>query len=114
MFANFARHIDKHGECKFILVSESGKFNWKRMSGHPLTSYPFRNGRGTAAYFIPEVFQNLLTKIGSVPRFLHIDNTAALASAARLILQSHDLQSDKNTGRHGDAAAYGMHETISY
>ena len=50
MFANFARHIDKHGECKFILVSES--------------SYPFRNGRGTAAYFIPEVFQNLLTKIG--------------------------------------------------
>ena len=33
MFANFERHIDKHGECKFILVSESGKFNWKRMSG---------------------------------------------------------------------------------
>lgn len=87
MFANFVRHIDKHGECKFILVSESGKFNWKRMSGHPLTSYPFRNGRGTAAYFIPEVFQNLLTKIGSVPRFLHIGNTAAAASAAKLILQ---------------------------
>ena len=64
MFANFESHIDKHGECKFILVSESGKFNWKRMSGHPLTSYPFRNGRGTAAYFIPEAFQSLLTKIG--------------------------------------------------
>lgn len=63
MFANFERHIDKHGECKFILVSESGKFNWKRMSGHLLTSYPFRNGRGTAAYFIPEAFQSLLTKI---------------------------------------------------
>ncbi len=65
MFANFARHIDKHGECKFILEYESGKFNWKRMSGHLLTSYPFRYGRGTAAYFIPEAFQSLLTKIGS-------------------------------------------------
>ena len=64
MFANFERHIDKHGECKFILASESGKFNWKRMSGHHLTSYPFRNGRGTAAYFIPEAFQSPLAKIG--------------------------------------------------
>ena len=34
------------------------------MSGHLLTSYPFRYGRGTAAYFIPEAFQSLLTKIG--------------------------------------------------
>ena len=64
MFANFERHIDKHGECKFILEYESGKFNWKRMSGHPLTSYPFRNGRGTAAYFIPEAFQSPYSKIG--------------------------------------------------
>ena len=30
------------------------------MSGHFLTSYR----RGTVAYFIPEVFQNLLAKIG--------------------------------------------------
>lgn len=41
MFANFTGHIDKHGECKFILEYESGKFNWKRMSGHLLTSYSY-------------------------------------------------------------------------
>ena len=64
MFSKFVGHIDKHGECKFILASESGKFNWQRMSGHHLTSYPFRNGRGTAAYFIPEAFQSPLAKIG--------------------------------------------------
>ena len=34
MFANFERHIDKHGECKFILAGESGKFNEERISGH--------------------------------------------------------------------------------
>ena len=64
MFVIFTEHIDKHGECKFILVSESVKFNWKRMSGHHFTSYPFRNGRGTAAYFIPEAFQSPYSKIG--------------------------------------------------
>ena len=26
IFANFESHIDKHGECKFILEYESGKF----------------------------------------------------------------------------------------
>ena len=46
------------------LINPCNKFNWKRMSGHLLTSYPFRYGRGTAAYFIPEAFQSLLTKIG--------------------------------------------------
>ena len=26
MFVIFTEHIDKHGECKFILVGESGKY----------------------------------------------------------------------------------------
>ena len=26
MLYNFTRHIDKHGECKSVLASESGKF----------------------------------------------------------------------------------------
>ena len=39
MFANFERHIDKHGECKFI-------------------------GRGAVAYFIFKVFQNPSAEIG--------------------------------------------------
>ena len=34
MFANFERHIDKHGECKFILADESGKFKEERIGGH--------------------------------------------------------------------------------
>lgn len=39
-FVIFERHIDKHGECKFILASESGKFIEERICGHYLTSYP--------------------------------------------------------------------------
>ena len=38
-------------------------------------SYHSWYGRGTAAYFIFEVFQNLLAEWASVPRFLHIEYT---------------------------------------
>lgn len=64
MFYIFAGHIGKHGECKFVLMSESGKFNWKRIGGHYLTSYHSWYERGAATYFIPEVFQNPLIEIG--------------------------------------------------
>ena len=64
MFANFERHIDKHGECKFILAGESGKFNEERIGGHLPMSYHLWYGRGAAAYFIFKVFQNLLAEIG--------------------------------------------------
>ena len=72
MFANFERHIDKHGECKFILAGESGKFNEERISGHLPMSYHLWYGRGAVAYFIFKVFQNLLAEWASVPRFLHL------------------------------------------
>ena len=72
MFANFERHIDKHGECKFILAGESGKFNEERISGHLPMSYHLWYGRGAVAYFIFKVFQNLLAEWASVPRFLFI------------------------------------------
>ena len=68
MFANFERHIDKHGECKFILAGESGKFNEERISGHLPMSYHLWYGRGAVAYFIFKVFQNLLAEWASVPR----------------------------------------------
>ena len=51
-------------KCKFILEYESGKFTWKRVSGHFPSSYPLRGiARGTAAYFIPTVFQNRYSKM---------------------------------------------------
>ena len=46
MFVNFVRHIDGHGECKFVLASESGKFNEERMSGQLLASYLYGIGVG--------------------------------------------------------------------
>lgn len=33
------------------------------MSGHFLTPYPFRIGREAVAYFIPEAFQSLYSKM---------------------------------------------------
>lgn len=69
MLAIFAIHIDKHGKCKFVLASESGKFNEEGTGGHFPASYHSWYGRGTAAYFIFEVFQNLLAEWASVPRF---------------------------------------------
>ena len=80
MFANFVRHIDKHGECKFILAGESGKFNEERISGHLPMSYHLWYGRGAVAYFIFKVFQNLLAEWASVPRFLHIIDNLPSAS----------------------------------
>ena len=71
----FERHIDQHGKCKFVLASESGKFNEEGTGGHFPASYHSWYGRGTAAYFIFEVFQNLLAEWASVPRFLHIEYT---------------------------------------
>ena len=71
MFANFERHIDKHGECKFILAGESGKFNEERISGHLPMSYHLWYGRGAVAYFIFKVFQNLLAEWASVPRLFN-------------------------------------------
>lgn len=56
-----ARH--KTRKCRFVLEYESGKFNWKRMSGHFLTPYPFRIGREAVAYFIPEAFQSLYSEM---------------------------------------------------
>ena len=51
-------------KCKFILEYESGKFTWKRVSGHFTSSYSLRGiARGTAAYFIPTVFQNRYSKM---------------------------------------------------
>ena len=51
-------------KCKFILEYESGKSTWKRVSGHFPSSYPLRGiARGTAAYFIPTVFQNRYSKM---------------------------------------------------
>lgn len=51
-------------KCKFILEYESGKFTWKRVSGHFPSSYPLCGiARGTAAYFIPTVFQNRYSKM---------------------------------------------------
>ncbi len=46
MFVTFVRHIDEHGECKFVLASESGKFNEERMSGQLLASYLYGIGVG--------------------------------------------------------------------
>lgn len=46
MFSTFVRHIDEHGECKFVLASESGKFNEERMGGHLLASYLYGIGVG--------------------------------------------------------------------
>ena len=71
----FERHIDQHGKCKFVLASESGKFNEEGTGGHFPMSYHSWYGRGTAAYFIFEVFQNLLAEWAPVPRFLHIEYT---------------------------------------
>lgn len=28
----FTKHVDKHGECKSVLASKSGKFNEERMA----------------------------------------------------------------------------------
>ena len=39
MLAIFAIHIDKHGKCKFVLASESGKFNEEGTGGHFPASY---------------------------------------------------------------------------
>ena len=39
MLAIFAIHIDKHGKCKFVLASESGKFNEDGTGGHFPASY---------------------------------------------------------------------------
>ena len=64
MFANFERHIDKHGECKFILADESGKFNEERIGEHLPMSYHSWYGRGAVAYFIFKVFQNPSAEIG--------------------------------------------------
>ena len=35
MFVNFTEHIDQHGKCKFVLASESGKFNEEGTGGEP-------------------------------------------------------------------------------
>ena len=80
MFANFERHIDKHGECKFILADESGKFKEERIGEHLPMSYHSWYGRGAVAYFIFKVFQNLLAEWASVPRFLHIIDNLPSAS----------------------------------
>ena len=64
MFANFEKHIDKHGECKFILADESGKFKEERIGGHLPMSYHLWYGRGAVAYFIFKVFQNPSAEIG--------------------------------------------------
>ena len=37
----YTKHVDKHGECKSVLASKSGKFNEERMGGHYLTSYHY-------------------------------------------------------------------------
>lgn len=64
MLAIFERHIDEHGECKFVLASESGKFNEERMGGHLLASYLYGIGVGLLLILSSKVFQNLLAKIG--------------------------------------------------
>ena len=64
MLAIFERHIDGHGECKFVLASESGKFNEERMGGHLLASYQYGIGVGLLLILSSKVFQNLLAKIG--------------------------------------------------
>lgn len=64
MLAIFERHIDGHGECKFVLASESGKFNEERMGGHLLASYQYGIGVGLLLILSSKVFQNQLAKIG--------------------------------------------------
>jgi len=91
MFANFERHIDKHGECKFILAGESGKFNEERISGHLPMSYHLWYGRGAVAYFIFKVFQSLLAEWASVPRFLHIIDNRPSASGNTKTFRSCSL-----------------------
>ena len=64
MIAYFSKKYLRTRKCKFILEYESGKFTWKRVSGHFPSSYPLRGiARGTAAYFIPTVFQNRYSKM---------------------------------------------------
>ena len=87
MLAIFAIHIDKHGKCKFVLASESGKFNEEGTGGHFPASYHNDMGVGLLlAYFIFKVFQNLLAEWASVPRFPHffgIQTSPSLASGRR-------------------------------
>lgn len=60
-------------KCKFILEYESGKFTWKRVSGHFPSSFPLIGiARGTAAYFIPTVFQNRYSKMSDGATLLGI------------------------------------------
>ena len=37
--SKFEKHFDKHGKCKFVLASESGKFKEEGMGGHFPASY---------------------------------------------------------------------------
>ena len=64
MFANFERHIDKQGECKFILADESGKFNEERIGDLLTISYHWLYGSGAVAYFIFKVFHHPSAEIG--------------------------------------------------
>ena len=50
MFLKFVEHIDKHGKCKFVLASESGKFIEERTGGHFPASYPCGMGVGLLLY----------------------------------------------------------------
>lgn len=69
----FSKTYLRTRKCKFILEYESGKFTWKRVSGHFPSSYPLRGiARGTAAYFIPTVFQNRYSKMSDGATLLGI------------------------------------------
>ena len=50
MFLIFTEHNDKHGKCKFVLASESGKFKEERMGGHFPASYRCDMGVGLLLY----------------------------------------------------------------
>ena len=77
MIMYFSKTYLRTRKCKFILEYESGQFTWKRVSGHFPSSYPLCGiARGTAAYFIPTVFQNRYSKMSdgathwNIPTFL--------------------------------------------
>ena len=91
MFAIFERHIDKHGECKFILAGESGKFNEERIGGHLTMSYHLWYGRGAVAYFIFKVFQNLLAEWASVPRYFSNGNSQTYPSLNAMQLAAKNM-----------------------
>ena len=87
MFRIFTRHNDQHGKCKFVLASESGKFKEEGTGGHFPALYHLWYVRGTAAYFIFEVFQNLLAEWASVPRFPHLEYTISFCGTGEETLK---------------------------